>query len=152
MDLIRGLVSRPSEARDANLSALLEAAGRRMATWAGPYVSELTAMQHLTVWSCISLISDAVGMLPLHAYRPPASVGAAPTRIETPEVLLRPHVDMDRYEWDVRMLWALLMRGNAYGWVIDRESNGAPSQVLPLHPDEGSSSGPAPRTSSSTAS
>jgi len=107
-----------------------------MATWAGPYVSELTAMQHLTVWSCISLISDAVGMLPLHAYRPPASVGAAPTRIETPEVLLRPHVDMDRYEWDVRMLWALLMRGNAYGWVIDRESNGAPSQVLPLHPDE----------------
>lgn len=136
MDLIRGVLGRRPERREANLSALLEVERSRGATWAGSYVSDYTAMQHLTVWSCVSIISDAVGMLPLHAYRPGPTVGSAPTRIETPRVMLQPHAELDRYEWDVRMLWSLLMRGNAYGWIIERDPRTfAPTQIEPVHPD-----------------
>lgn len=134
MDLIRRLFEPPAR-RAATLDGL-DVGGSRggFTSYAGVPVNDRTAMSHLTVWACVSLISDAIAMLPLHTYRTTSS--GAPERVDDPAVVEQPHAEMTRAEWHVRMLWAILIRGNAFAEVISRGARGVPDQLEPLHPDE----------------
>lgn len=102
-------------------------------TWAGVFVSEEQALRLTTVWACVSLIADSVSALPLAAFR---EDGAARVRVQDPPWLEEPVAGMDRVEWLGRMMVSLLLRGNAYTLVVDRDGLGFPTQLLPLHPDE----------------
>ena len=133
MDLIRALL--PSK-RAASFDALGNVTFNRSSqggSWAGVPVDEIAALQLSTVWACVSLICDGVGMLPLHTYR---DVGDVRQPISDPAVITRPHAELTLFDWISRMLWALLMRGNAFAWIIERDARGVPLQLLPLHPDE----------------
>lgn len=136
MDLIRRLFA-PAEAREASLSATLKALETRgYATYSGVAVNERTAMTHLAVWSCVSLIADAVAMLPLHTFEGGVEPTDLPQRVADPPVIRQPHAEMTRSEWHVRMLWSVLIRGNAYARVIERGRAAMPTQLEPIHPDE----------------
>lgn len=104
-------------------------------TYAGVNVNADTAMRHLTVWACVSLIADAIAQLPLNTFSR-ASVADFPERIENPPVIERPHAEMTRYAWHIRMAWSVLMRGNAYARVIERGRGGVAVQLEPQHPDD----------------
>ena len=134
MDVLRRLFA-PAEARTANLSALEQLArDRGFATYAGVNVNEVTALTHLTVWSCVSLIADSIAMLPLHTFETPGA-GDIPARVQDPDVIEQPHVEMSRFDWHVRMIWSVLMRGNAYGRILERGRGAIPVQIEPIHPD-----------------
>lgn len=135
MDVLRRLL-RPAEARATNLTALEQIIASRQGfgTFAGVAVNDQSAMSHLTVWACVTLIADAIAMLPLHTFTTGSS--GLPERASDPAVIEQPHSEMTRFDWHVRMLWSLLIRGNAYGEVIERGSRGIPSQIEPIHPDD----------------
>jgi HK97 family phage portal protein len=134
MDVLRRLLA-PAEARTAQLSAAeLIARDRGFATYAGVPVNERTAMSHLTVWSCVRLITDSVAMMPVHTFEQAGE--ELPQRVADPDVIDRPHSEMTRSEWHTRMLWSVLIRGNAYGEILSVGRGGIPTQIEPLHPNE----------------
>jgi HK97 family phage portal protein len=97
-------------------------------------VTEMRALQQLTVWACVALVSDVMASLPVDVVQ---SVGSARRRLETlPPLLRRPHPEQSWPEWLGRQMVALLLRGNAYGLVQVRDRRGFPTQIFPLHPDE----------------
>lgn len=102
-------------------------------TWAGVPVSPEGALRVTTVWACVSLISDAISMLPLGVFR-----ARGPARVPAPEPawIEEPVEGMDRVEWLGRLMVSLLLRGNAYALIVSRDRLGFPTQFLPLHPDE----------------
>jgi HK97 family phage portal protein len=135
MDLLRRIIS-PAGSRAAQLSAseLIARDRSGYASFAGVSVNERTAMSHTTVWACVSIIADAFAMLPLHTHLETAD--QLPTRVPDPEVIDRPHSEMTRFDWHVRMAWSVLVRGNAYGEIIERGRGGIPVQIEPKHPAE----------------
>jgi len=134
MDLVRRLLSPPAT-REASLDATLAAIqSRGFATYAGVPVNDQTAMSHLTVWACVSLIADSVAMLPLHTFS--ENAGGLPEPVPDPPVIDQPHPEMTRSEWHIRMIWSVLMRGNAYGRILARGRAGIPTIIEPTHPDE----------------
>lgn len=135
MDVLRRLL-RPAEARATNLTALEQIIASRQGfgTFAGVAVNDQSAMSHLTVWACVSIIADAIAMMPLHTFR--TGSNGLPERVDDPPVVEQPHSEMTRFDWHVRMLWSVLIRGNAYGEVIERGSRAIPLQIEPTHPDE----------------
>ncbi len=103
-------------------------------SWAGVPITEVRALQQITVHSCVGLIADTIATLPVGAFR---KVGGSPAPVEPPSPFLeQPHAEQDRVEWLGRLLYSILLRGNAYGRVIDRDRYGFPAQIMPLHPDE----------------
>lgn len=131
MDVLRRLL-RPDERR-SSLENTISRAGAT--TYAGVNVTPDAAMRHLTVWACVSLIADSVAQLPLNTFER-ETFDAYPVRIENPDVVAQPHAEMTRYAWHIRMVWSVLMRGNAYARVIERGRGGVPVQLEPQHPDE----------------
>jgi len=102
-------------------------------TWAGVFVNEDQALRLLTVWSCVSLITDTTSTLPIGTFR---DQGTARVRIPDPSWLEEPVSGMDRVEWLGRVLASDLLRGNGYARIIERDRLGYARQLLPVHPDE----------------
>jgi HK97 family phage portal protein len=102
-------------------------------TWAGRVVNEQRALQMTTLWSCVSLISDTVSQLPVTLNR-----GQGPTRqrMADPKLLTNPYGDTTWPEWIGMEMASCLLRGNAYGVVVERDAKMVPTQIMPLHPDE----------------
>jgi HK97 family phage portal protein len=104
----------------------------RSGTWAGISVNERTALQQLTVWSCVSLISDTLSQLPAGAFR---GEGADRRPAPTPQLLQSPTEGITWQEWIGTAGVSILLRGNTYGEIIDRDLRGFPTQILLHHPD-----------------
>jgi HK97 family phage portal protein len=98
----------------------------------GPMSSE-GALSVPTVWACVSLIANAVSMMPLKAYDLNALV---PTPLPLPPVLLNPAAGMTQSEWLNSVMVSLLLRGNCYGQIVSRSQvDGRPTQIELLNPD-----------------
>jgi len=133
--IVRGLLR---ELRHADLSfgqakAEIPPNSAGGSTWSGVFVNEDQALRLLTVWACVSLISDTISTLPLGTFR---DQGAARVRVADPPWLEEPVQGMDRVEWLGRELVSLLLRGNAYARIVERDGRGFARQMLPLHPDD----------------
>jgi HK97 family phage portal protein len=93
-----------------------------------------TALQSVAVRSAVDLICSLASELPVHVYR-----GKGPDRKElpTPSYLLDPAGDgYGLADWSYQVLESWLLRGNAFGEVLDHSSQGFPTQVSLLHPDD----------------
>lgn len=87
-----------------------------------------SALSVVPVFASCRLISDSIATLPLQAYR---KSGDVRTPISLPRVF-----DTDtRIEWVQQALMSLLLRGNAYGWVVARNDDGTPRTVVWLNPE-----------------
>jgi HK97 family phage portal protein len=92
-----------------------------------------TALTIPTVWACVTLLANAVAMLPLEAYR---RTGGVPEKLPNPPLLAEPSQGMTQSEWLGSVMLSLLLRGNTYGMVSQRDTAGRPTQIELLDPDK----------------
>lgn len=127
--VLPGLVRRSSE--DPNK---IPSNSSLSGSYSGVRVTDLTAMQQATVWSCVYLLADTVSNLPVGGFR---KVAGARQPIDPDPILLRePSAGTDMATWLSMLMVSLLLRGNAYGLITTRDNLGYPTQIEPLHPDE----------------
>ena len=144
MGLLRNALHRP-ERRDSfgTASALIPLPSDGYRSYAGPLVTDDTALAHIDVFKCRSLLCDAVAMLPMRAYRTRAwqdGNGAARTYAE--KVPAQPLLMSDPMPGDLggqftlkhRVMDSLLADGNAYLEVAAVDQLGYPTVVMPIHP------------------
>lgn len=104
-------------------------------TLSGARVSVDSAMQLSTVYKCVRVISESLGMLPMHHYRVQGS-GRQRIRDSAIARLLanRPNAWQTPMQFRVMLEAHRSLRGNGYAEVL-WGSNGEPSDLVPLHPD-----------------
>jgi HK97 family phage portal protein len=101
-------------------------------TYAAVAVNPTTAMQHSAVWACVDLIGSTISTLPLAAYRR----GDPNPLPDLPPILRQPSATMGTADFLWAVLQCLLVRGNAYGLIVDRAGAGLlPAQVELLAPE-----------------
>jgi HK97 family phage portal protein len=101
-------------------------------TYAAVAVNPSTAMQHSAVWAAVNLIAGSISTLPLAAYRD----GDRDPLPQLPPILRQPSAGWALPDFLYALLQSLLIRGNAYGLIVDRAGAGLlPSQVELLDPN-----------------
>jgi HK97 family phage portal protein len=101
-------------------------------TYAAVAVNPTTALQHSAVWASVNLIAGSISTLPLAAYRR----GERDPLPDLPPILRAPSASRSLPEFVYALLQSLLLRGNAYGLIVDRAGAGLlPSQVELLAPE-----------------
>lgn len=123
-----------SEANNALERLILDTYGGKT-TSSGVNITATTAMQIAAVYSCVLVLSQSVGQLPLHLYR---REGRDRVRVDgdplSPLVSFRPNAWMTGYDWKQLAMVHLLLRGNSF-WLKTRGTNGQLREILPIHPD-----------------
>jgi HK97 family phage portal protein len=101
-------------------------------TYAAVPVNPSTALQHSAVWACVNLIAGSISTLPLNAYRD-GDQQPLPT---LPPILRAPSAGTSLPDFLYATLQSVLLRGNAYGLIVDRAGAALlPSQVELLAPE-----------------
>lgn len=92
-------------------------------------VNNQTSLGIPSLYRCVQIISDSIASLPLKAYR-------NNTEIEpTPAILSQPDRTMTRHEMISSTLLSMLMHGNAFWLLGDRDALGYPRQAVLLATD-----------------
>jgi len=100
----------------------------------GINVTTDNALNLLTVYGCVSLISDTIATLPRDAYRKRPD-GTSEEVTVTPGWFDQPSPSCDMIEFLTQTLMSLLLDGNAYwGYTID--GNFMPAEIYCLNPTE----------------
>lgn len=89
-----------------------------------------------TVMACVKVLYEDFEALPFRAYTgdPLGSRGVAPIQPQIVSEPFGPDVDVGTGMGQVCL--SRVMRGNAFLWVVDRDSFGYPTQLRVLHPDK----------------
>jgi HK97 family phage portal protein len=91
-------------------------------------------MANLTVFACVRLLADTIATLPWKVYRRDAN--GLPKELPTqPKLLQQPYPTFDLFSWKWMVVASMALRGNSYHMVVERDSGGFPTSILPLHPD-----------------
>ena len=123
--LLRG---RQTEDRDINF--VIPSRGMQPQPLTGPLsVTNNSSLTIPTVYACVQLISDSIGSLPFHSYRRGELVQP------TPRLLEQPDPTSTRIDTLSSIVTSLLLAGNAYCLLGDRDSLGYPQTAIPLNPD-----------------
>jgi HK97 family phage portal protein len=92
-------------------------------------------MRHVAVWAAVNLISDLIATLPWHTFRDRDSI---PNQ-DDPTATLIADPDpgfVSAIGWRRQVLVSCLLRGNAYGLVVERDRALWPTSIRLLHPDK----------------
>lgn len=105
---------------------------------AGVHVNERTALQLMTVMRCVQVLAGDASGLPIDAYR---RIGGGRHRrqwLDPMPFLDDPFAEIRPSDGWFRMFAAAVLRGNAYGYILDRDrlQLPTPGSILPLHPDK----------------
>lgn len=95
-------------------------------SWSGTYVDDKTALGIPAIWRGVTLISDAIGALPIHSYR--NGIVVEPT----PKILERPVPTETRMETFASMAASLLIHGNYVAVLGEPDANGLPDFFYPV--------------------
>ena len=129
MFLARNIGAGPGPAEDFWYSPVARA------TAAGVAVSAESAMRLSTVYKCVRVRAETIGMLPLMIYKRRDDGGKEPATDHPLYGLLHDQPN----PWQTSMQWRQMMqshvdlRGNGYSQIVSRA--GKPVALLPLHPD-----------------
>lgn len=95
------------------------------------------AMKHGTVYACVRIIADVISQLPVEVFQggqgpnqPSTPVYPLPKKIEMPSVYT------PRLNWLWQVMASLLLRGNAYGLISERDRLGYPASVDIISPEQ----------------
>lgn len=103
----------------------------------GKVVTERSAMQMTTVYSCVRILAEAIAGLPLHLYRY-RDDGGKEKAIDHPLYLLlhdEPNPEMSSFVFRETLMTHLLLWGNAYAQII-RNGKGEVVALYPLMPNK----------------
>ena len=125
-----GLFSRRStEQRAAEFPFVLPTYGYQQPMQGPLNVTPQTGLSIPAMWRCVQLISDSIAALPLVAFR-------NGRRVEpTPAILRQPDRTMTRIDMLASTVASLLIDGNAYWLLGDRDELGYPRQAVLLATD-----------------
>lgn len=98
------------------------------------YITENTALTITTVWACVSLLSESVGILPIHLYRK-TDTGRESVRVHPAlRLLKRPNSYTTRLDLLQHLMVSVTLHGNGYARIV-RDRKGAPVSLELLDPD-----------------
>jgi HK97 family phage portal protein len=120
---------------DASMRSFLDS-GWFAKSSAGVTVTPLRAMQHAAVFSCVRVLAESVGQLPLHLYKLGADGKSKEKALDHDlyDVLATsPNSYMTAQEFAELEVVHLALRGNFYGW--KNVVRGETREILPLNPD-----------------
>jgi HK97 family phage portal protein len=92
------------------------------------------ALRLAPVYAAVSLIARNISTLPLHAYRRSGSTGTITRMPYLPQLFQAPSIHGVLPGWLFRCLSSLLLDGNAYGLITQRDGYGFPTMVEWLNP------------------
>jgi HK97 family phage portal protein len=101
-------------------------------TSAGVNVTEDLSLNLLTVYGCVTLISDTIATLPRNVYRDLGEDVSEQVSI-LPRWFEQPNPDTDIIEFLTQSLTSLLLDGNAY-WAYETDRNFMPNVIRVLNP------------------
>lgn len=106
------------------------------ASASGIVVNPQTAMQSAAVFSCVKVLSESIGMLPVNLYTESAngSRNIAKNHPLFPLLHDQPNDYQTSVEFFEMLVLSLCLRGNAYAF-INRGRTGRVVELLPIHPD-----------------
>jgi HK97 family phage portal protein len=100
-------------------------------TDSGVRVNQLLAMQNATVNSCVRVIAESVGQLPLGVFEEVLDKHTTADDLEVYELLHdRPNPFMSSAEWREAMMLQVLLWGNSYS-IIERDEGNRPIGLWP---------------------
>lgn len=102
---------------------------RGASTYAGPTVTEGSAMRLAAVWSCVNLLADIVSTFPVQQFAAPGE------EMELAPVIAEPSATVDPIGWRRQAMVSWLLRGNVYGIETSTLPSGWPRLVEIAHPD-----------------
>ncbi|MEU9888665.1 phage portal protein [Sphaerisporangium sp. NPDC051011] len=97
-------------------------------------VSTGQALALVPLFASVRILADSVASLPIQLYRRNGSSREAVSYV--PQLLFRPAVVDDLYQWLHKCVVSLALRGNAYGLITQRDDLGFPTMIEWLNPDE----------------
>lgn len=101
----------------------------------GTSVNSFTAMQHVAVMACVSILAQDVAKIPMGVFRRLPNGGKAQATDHPLHRLLRhPNDWQTAFEFKEMMQAALVLRGNAYAVAV-RDGRGKVLYLVPIHPD-----------------
>lgn len=135
-----GLLAQCVEKRDhpSNPSQqLLYALSGGVDTTSGISVSEDTALNIPAVFSCVRIIAETIGSIPLHVYkrREPRGKDRAPGHNLYDLLHTQPNPQMTAMQWRETMAGHTALWGNSYS-EIEYDNNGKIKAFWPLRPDQ----------------
>lgn len=91
----------------------------------------------IPVYAATSMIADLVSTAPLRVFRE-APDGTRTLLASQPQLVTNPSplLGVSRITWLHQCMTSLLLRGNAYGYIVNTDSGGKPSQIVWLNPDD----------------
>jgi HK97 family phage portal protein len=126
------MLNRLLQPKTQNRAAYVDSQGRISRTWvdtyAGVVVDVNTTLSVPAVWRAVTMISDDVGSLPIHAYRGERRLYPTPRILERPNPLETP---METYS---AMAAALLLHGNYIALKGPTGLTGWPDYIVPVDP------------------
>lgn len=96
---------------------------------AGEIVNERTALRLSAVWACVSLLKELISSMPIEVYTEDSNGICVPVK-SPPRIVVSPSLrGVTRRDWTAQAVHSLLLRGNAYGVIMARDSRGLPTAV-----------------------
>lgn len=140
--MLANLLSSRSAVRDPKWSAWGAGAdlGPSGNTAAGMSVSTTSAQQLITVYTCVSVIADAIAALPVEVYR---QRGDVRVEVPAPKWLSAPNRERSWQEFAHEFISSLLLAGNAYVLQVPTGS-GTTGELYVLNPGKVQISRPRP--------
>ena len=127
------MLNRLLQNRPEKRGAYVDSSGRIsrsiMDNYAGVAVDTETTLSVPAIWRAVTMISDSIATLPLHAYR-------NGYRLEpTPRLLERPNPLETRVETIGAMVTALILHGNYVAILGEPGPSGFPESIYPVNPE-----------------
>ena len=125
------------------------AAERRMLTFISPPIGAYTealqdwssgdpegAMRTGAVWGCVNKIAWAIAMMRPQPYKGQPGMAGQSVKVAVPPMLIDPAADAGMVAFSYMTWVSLLLRGNVYGLILERDKLGYPAQIELQHPDQ----------------
>lgn len=101
----------------------------------GISVNTETAMRHVAVMACVSILAEDVAKIPLGVFRRLGNGGKEAAKDHFLHRLLRdPNDWQTAFEFKEMLQASLVLRGNGYAVAV-RDGRGVPLYLVPIHPD-----------------
>jgi HK97 family phage portal protein len=102
-------------------------------TSSGVAVTQTSSLRLGAVWSTTNLLASVVSNLPVDVFR---GAGSSKTPVTPqPPLVATPSMIVTRREWVYQAMMSLLLRGNAYGLIVERDALLRPRTIEWLDPD-----------------
>lgn len=101
---------------------------------AGIAINDDMAYSITTVASCVRMLADSASGLDLLALK--KTKDRSRKLIDPPPpVIQNPWPEGTLQDWLVQVVNSIAMRGNFFGKIVDRDADGYPTIIMPIHPD-----------------